>query len=489
MIKIRGYASTERIDRDGDIIASDAFAESLRDYIQAGGVILYNHNKDKVIGKCLSAVIVEGRGLLVEAEIFTPDEEILSGIRNGALKSFSVGFLAKEYDPTLFEGGVLYEKGDLLEISVVSVPANPDATFIILEDKPEPQKQAQVDDEPLMTAGVERLASVALVVKDVDIPQPTAGNNCCEEKREDEVMENIEMKEVKLEEVVKEELETKSIQEAVEKSLEQSKVEKAVNTLSGAAQFQTTGRAFIFDGLADGKVFYVPNTQVMMTTSTVQIPVLGEATVETGENGVSTDSAVGTNTITLAATQYTARYPLSYLLETSGGADLVNALETNLKKSIARKFDATAWTALKGTPGLFDFNHKTAKDLLETIITAGGERFSEPSNCALLVDPKAYAWLAKQDAIFTVDKFGPVATVSTGAVGKVFGMDVYMIPVTETYETVIAVNKDYIASGQFGDITYVKMVNATGTTYIIAKALLAFGKASAGGIVSLQDNG
>lgn len=483
MIKIRGYASTERIDRDGDIIASDAFAESLRDYLNAGGVILYNHDKDKVIGKCLSAVIVEGRGLLVEAEIFTPDEEILSGIRNGALKSFSVGFLAKEYDPTLFEGGVLYEKGDLLEISVVSVPANPDATFIILEDNPEPQKQAQVDDEPLMTAGVERLASVALVVKDIDITKEKGGEHM-EEVRKEIAMENqgvvegVETKTVSISEIANE----------VEKAIEQTKVEKAVNTLATSTQFATVGRAFVFDGLADGKMFYVPNIKLMMSASTMQIPVLGEASVATGEGGVSTDSNVGTNTITLTATQFTARYPLSFLLETAGGTELENALESNLKKSIARKFDSSAWAILKGTPTAFDFDSKNAKDLLEKIVIDGGEYFAEPSNCALIVDPKAYAWLVKQDTIFTVQNFGEEASIKQGVVGKVFGMEVYMVPVSETYPTVIAVNKDYIASGQFGDVTYIKMVDATGTTYIIAKALLAFGKASAGGIVSLQDN-
>lgn len=485
MIRIRGYASTERIDRDGDIIASDAFAESLRDYLNAGGVILYNHDKDKVIGKCISATIVPGKGLLVEAEIFTTDEEILAGIRAGALKSFSVGFLAKEYDPTLVEGGVVYEKGDLLEISVVSVPANPDAVFTI-EDTPEPQKQAPTEAAP--TAGLERLASVAIVVKDIEIKQKEETT-----KEEEKPMEEVRKEIETVVEGVVEGVETKTVSiselaKEVEKSIEQTKVEKAVNTLATSTQYGTTGRSFIFDGLRDGKIFYVPNVQTMMNTTTVQIPVLGEANVATGEAGVSADSDVGTNTITLTATQYTARYPLSYLLESAGGSDLEQALESNLKKSIARKFDASAWTTLKGAPTAFDFDTKTVKDLLEQIVLSGGEYFSEPSNCALLVDPKAYAWLVKQDAVFTVQNFGDTATVKSGAVGKVFGMDVYMIPVTETYETVIAVNKDYIASGQFGDITYIKMVDSTGTTYIIAKALLAFGKATTGGVVSLQDN-
>ncbi len=376
----------------------------------------------------------------------------------------------------------------MLEISVVSVPANPDATFIILlEDNPEPRKQVPTEAAP--TAGLERLASVAIVVKDVDMSDPAGKNSGGKENKTEETgMENVEVKEVKLEEIVKEEIEKKSIAEAVEKAIKQKEVEKAVNTLANSTQFATVGKAFLFDGLADGKMFYVPNIKLIMSASTMQIPVLGEASVAIGEGGVSTDSAVGTNTITLTATQFTARYPLSFLLETAGGPDLGNALESNLKKSIARKFDSSAWATLKVTPTAFDFDNKNAKDLLEKIVIDGGEYFAEPANCALIVDPKAYAWLVKQDTIFTVQNFGEEATVKQGVVGKVFGMDVYMVPVSETYPTVIAVNKDYIVSGQFGDITYIKMVDATGTTYIIAKALLAFGKASSGGVLSYTDN-
>ncbi|MCM8819500.1 MAG: HK97 family phage prohead protease [Candidatus Omnitrophica bacterium] len=428
---IKGYASTEILDRDLEIIKSDAFSDSLQEYLTSGGVILFNHDRNKVIGKCLKTKVDE-KGLWVEAEIFTDDTEIVKAIKERALKSFSVGFIAD--DVVYSEAGErVYTKGDLLEISIVAVPANPTAVFEIFdeEDKKEVKRNEQ-----------------KVIIKEVK-------------------MEN---------EIVKKETQ----------EIEKQAVEKAVNTLVTSTQFATQERKKIFDGLAEGKIFYIPNQQINMTASTVQIPVLGEATVETGEGGVTNDSEVGANTITLTASQFTARYPLSFLLESVGGEDLETSLETNLKKSIARKFDAVSWGVLKAGASTFDFATKNIKDLLNKIITAGGEYFSEPANCALLVEPKAYAWLAAQDAIFTVQNYGEDAVVKKGSVGKVFGMDVYLIPVTETKEYLIAVNKDYIASGQFGDVNYIKTIDATGTTYIIAKALLAFGKAVSGGIVSIK---
>lgn len=454
-MKIKGYASTEALDRDNEIIKSSAFKDSLSDYFNVGGVILFNHDRDKVVGKCLSAVVDE-KGLFVEAEIFTEDTEILKAIREGALRAFSVGFIA---DDVVYseKGERVYQSGDLLEISVVSVPANTQATFEIIDNKKFTDVVEQKNEKQFV---------IKEAVKNEDVFKGANMNENIELKN----IENVEIKEVK-------------------KEIEKEAVEKAVNTLATSTQFGTTSRAFIFDGVADGKTFYIPNTQIQMQTSTVQIPVLGEATVGTGESGISSDSGIGTNTITLNAQQYTARYPLSYLLEMSAGGDsFQTVLETNLKKSIARKFDSVAWTTLKGTPQNFDFDTKTAKDLLEAIVVYGGEYVAEPSNCAMLVDPKAYAWLAKQDTIFTVQNYGDDAAVKTGVVGKVFGMDVYMISVAEDYETVIVVNKDYIASGQFGDIAYVKIVDSTGTTYVIAKALLAFGKALSGGVVSFADN-
>lgn len=473
MLIVRGWASTENIDRDGDIIASEAFAESVRDYLTAGGVVLYNHNKDLVIGKCTAVNIVPGQGLWVEAEIFTKDEDILTAIRSGALRSFSVGFLAKNVDVNQESGGLVYEKGDLLEISVVSVPANPQAIFEIVKNdendeslEPQPQEAEK---------GLDRVGGSGVVFKNIHLKK----QNSTKEK------EGNGMDVKGFEEKAKDVEEMKSIEEAVEKALSQEKVEKAVNTLAASPQFQTVAREFIFDGLPEGRMFYVPNLQVKMTTSMVQVPILGGANVFVGESGATGDSDVGTNSITLTAIQYTARYPLSYLLESVGGDDLVKALEANLKKSIARQFDLTAYNTLsQSSPVVFDFAN--VQSLIDKI-TGSSVDYSEPSNCAIIANQHAYSWLMKQNETFTMQTFGTEAVIKTGAVGKILGMDVYMVTTSESTKKLIVLNKDYIASGQFGDIAYVKMINEAGTTYIIAKALLAFNKANAGGVLVLSE--
>ena len=506
-MKIQGYASTERIDRTGEIIKKDAFLKSLQDYLNAGGVILYNHNRNKVIGRTLDAK-VDTKGLFVVAEIFTVDVEILKAITEGALKSFSVGFMSNT-EGVAENGERIYKEGDLLEISVVAVPANPEAVFeIIKEDNKQTFSTRQAESnkqtgntEQTEEARKQRLAFVIkealdekikktevkdmekINVKDiVDIlnnKEADTGNKGVEitiDKGVKEVSKEVKETEKGVKEAEKKVKETEKEAKEIEK--EARMVEKAVNTLNTSTQYATASVAKVFDGIPDGKLFVMPNQIVEMQATTVKIPVLGEAVISTVETGAGTDSDVGTKSITLNAQQFTGRYPLSYLLEMAGGQSLVDGIRSNLKKSIARKYDQVAYTMLKTTTNsstfAFDGTVK-ASDFYSAVLTNAGEKVDNPQNCAIVVNPKALAWFIAQPEFLTVDKFGVNAVVNTGVLGKIFGMDVYSIPTDETIPIAIVLNKDYVASGMMGDIVYVNIIDNTGTTYIIAKALLAFG--------------
>lgn len=99
------------------------------------GVLLYNHNRDKVIGKIVKAWIDNGRGI---AEIeFDKDEEsqtICDKVTGGSLKGVSVGYQVMEWEDVKvnkksldgrFTGPChIATKWMPYEISIVSVPAD-----------------------------------------------------------------------------------------------------------------------------------------------------------------------------------------------------------------------------------------------------------------------------------------------------------------------------------------------------------------------------
>ena len=115
-------ASTDSADRDGEILSSKGWN---LDSFQKNPVLLWGHNSHELpIGKIINIKSTEGR-LLFDAEFAVkenPFAEKVSKLMNGGfLNTFSVGFLPQEKE------GDTFTKQELLEISVVNVPANPEA--------------------------------------------------------------------------------------------------------------------------------------------------------------------------------------------------------------------------------------------------------------------------------------------------------------------------------------------------------------------------
>ena len=100
------------------------------------GVLLFNHNRDKVIGKINRAWIENNRG---QAEVeFDSDEEaekIYQKVKSGTLKTTSVGYSVDSWEEVMpnkrsadgrFQGPCsIARKWTPFEISIVSVPADP----------------------------------------------------------------------------------------------------------------------------------------------------------------------------------------------------------------------------------------------------------------------------------------------------------------------------------------------------------------------------
>lgn len=100
------------------------------------GVVLYNHNRDKVIGKVSRAWIEEMRGM-AEIEFDTDDESelIYQKVASGTLKGVSVGYQIDSWEEVMpnkqsadgrFTGPAdIARKWTPYEVSIVSVPADP----------------------------------------------------------------------------------------------------------------------------------------------------------------------------------------------------------------------------------------------------------------------------------------------------------------------------------------------------------------------------
>jgi HK97 family phage prohead protease len=130
--EIYGVASTETIDRQGEVIKQDGWE---LDNFKSNPVLLVSHNYQEFpIGKA-TEIKVEG-GRLVFRAVFSQTTqkaiEAYSLIKEGILNAFSVGFIPREYDD---ENGNIITKAELLEISLVPVPANPEAVVLAKEFK------------------------------------------------------------------------------------------------------------------------------------------------------------------------------------------------------------------------------------------------------------------------------------------------------------------------------------------------------------------
>jgi len=139
---IEGYASTPDVDRYKDIVEPEAFANALKMYMK-NPVLLYQHDADKPVGVIKSAKVTE-RGLWISAEVM--DEDTKEKVGDGRMRAFSIGFIPLKTElqhedgtPFNFEEDSVWDSDlvrvikevDLVEISIVTTPANGHALFTV----------------------------------------------------------------------------------------------------------------------------------------------------------------------------------------------------------------------------------------------------------------------------------------------------------------------------------------------------------------------
>lgn len=150
--RVRFTISTASVDREGDSIALNGWK---LDAFQKNPVALWGHDHASPIGKVVELAI-EGGALKATVEFLPADVPVFGPLAeavyrmccSGFLNATSVGFRPVAWemseDPERskpgFAPGVDFREHELLELSIVSVPCNPDA---LIEPAPASQNPAE----------------------------------------------------------------------------------------------------------------------------------------------------------------------------------------------------------------------------------------------------------------------------------------------------------------------------------------------------------
>ncbi len=131
-----GVASTPSTDRDGDILvpAGAQFKLPLP--------LLLRHNQDEPVGWITAARVVAAEGIEVTGQITKVTQpgrvkdrvdDAWTEVKSGLMRGLSVGFKALEAKPIERTGGIKFLKWLWLELSLVTIPANQDATILAIK--------------------------------------------------------------------------------------------------------------------------------------------------------------------------------------------------------------------------------------------------------------------------------------------------------------------------------------------------------------------
>jgi HK97 family phage prohead protease len=122
---VEGYASTEAIDSDGEVILRSGLREALDDYM-AWANIREMHGASAV-GVAKEAT-VDDRGLYIVVKVV--DDGAWKKVQEGVYRGFSIGGKIKERDAA---NRKIIKRLSLHEISLVDRPTNPEAKFDIVK--------------------------------------------------------------------------------------------------------------------------------------------------------------------------------------------------------------------------------------------------------------------------------------------------------------------------------------------------------------------
>lgn len=248
---IRGVATTPSTDRYGDsVIPGGAkFALPIP--------LLWQHDSSKPIGHVTAAKITD-EGIEIEAKIMqvaAPNglaarlDEAWESVKSGLVRGLSIGFKPIKYELIKETGGVEFQEWDFYELSVVTIPANAEASITAIKNFAAQQSAA------LGAAGEKTQAALGLLPVKLQTVKKGSNMNIQEiiKRLEDTKSAKVAERDA-LQEAVAKEGRTKSAQERENfdtlsdeikaldlelkdmRQLEQQNIAKAAPVEAGAAQ-------------------------------------------------------------------------------------------------------------------------------------------------------------------------------------------------------------------------------------------------------------
>lgn len=159
---IKGIATTPTPDRVGDVV------EPLGVEFKNPLPLLWQHEADKPVGLVTFSKPTK-KGIEFEARLpkDVPEgklrdriEEAWQSVKLGLVRAVSIGFRTLEYE-LIKEGGVRFNRSEVMELSLVTIPANADATitsvksFDIGVEKARPLDENEINSETLEVKAIQ----------------------------------------------------------------------------------------------------------------------------------------------------------------------------------------------------------------------------------------------------------------------------------------------------------------------------------------------
>lgn len=175
-IKVWGYASTEVKDSDDEVIRADAMKAALPDYMKFGAV--REMHQAKAAGTAIEASVEEDGRTYFGAHVV--DSEAVKKVKAGVYKGFSIGGKVTKRDEM---NKSIITGINLVEISLVDRPANPEAVFTMFKaDTIENQVSAVDELADLLNKG--EISPEALLEFAKSKKEPAPAVNSTEENTE-----------------------------------------------------------------------------------------------------------------------------------------------------------------------------------------------------------------------------------------------------------------------------------------------------------------
>jgi len=217
---ISGYASTAALDRQNEVITIEALRQAANHLLE-NHTVFYEHEHQKFpVGKVVETGI-DDKGLRVIVEISQTADQLWTLIEEDILDSFSIGGRVTSSEEKVGKDGKSYNEVtgiELFEVSVVGLPANPEAKFALVNKS---FNTAITDEIKKRKEGKEMAEEKKIETTDSDTTNITVSDGTSD------VVETTEPKaeEKKVEEIVKETAEKKETTK-VEKKEDSKIVEK-----------------------------------------------------------------------------------------------------------------------------------------------------------------------------------------------------------------------------------------------------------------------